>query len=193
MKDEKTEPLEHSYDGVQEYDNPLPGWWVWIFVATIAWSVLYVIDVPVLGRGKGRIADYEREMKAWHARQAAEASRNPLANATDESLRAALDDSDVRALGKTTFAANCFACHGADGGGGIGPNLTDEYWLHGARPTEVLHTVSNGVVEKGMPAWSQTMKPEQVRAVAVHVLSLEGTHPATPKAPQGVKVEGAED
>src|SRR5689334_22356502 len=176
MKDDKIEPLEHSYDGVQEYDNPLPRWWIWIFVATIVYAVLYVINVPVIGQGKGRIADYEREMKAWHARQAAEAGKDPLATATDETLLAALNDPAVRALGKTTFQTNCFACHGADGGGGIGPNLTDDYWLHGARPTQVLHTVSTGVVEKGMPAWSLTMKPEQVRAAAVHVLSLHGTH-----------------
>lgn len=193
MKDDRNEVLEHSYDGVQEYDNPLPRWWVWIFLATIVYSLLYVLDVPIVGRGKGRIADYEREMKAWHARQAAEASKDPLATATDASLRAALDDKAVRGMGKSTFEANCFACHGPDGGGGIGPNLTDEYWLHGARPTQVLHTVSAGVLEKGMPAWSQTLKPEQVRAVAVHVLALRGTHPATPKAPQGEKVEDAED
>ena len=187
MKDSKNEPLEHSYDGVQEYDNPLPRWWVWIFVATIGWSVLYLLNVPFIGQGRGRLADYEREMTAWRAQKAAEASKDPLATATDATLLAALDDKDVRALGKSTFTANCFACHGADGGGGIGPNLTDEYWLHGAHPTQILHTVSTGVVEKGMPAWSQTMKPEQVRAVAVHVLSLQGTHPTTPKAPQGEK------
>ena len=193
MKQEDNQPLEHSYDGVQEYDNPLPRWWVWLFWATIVYAVLYVLNVPGIGQGRGRIADYEREMTAYRARQAAEASKDPLANVTDESLLAALNDKDVRALGRTTFQANCFACHGADGGGGIGPNLTDDYWLHGARPTQVLHTVSTGVLEKGMPAWSQTMKPEQVRAVAVHVLSLHGTHPATPKAPQGEKVEEAGD
>ena len=191
MKPEKESEhlLEHSYDGVQEYDNPLPGWWVWIFWVTILYAVLYVANVPFIGQGKGRIAAYTREMKAWEAQKASQASHDPLAGATDADLVAALNDPAVRALGKQTFEGTCAVCHAADGGGGIGPNLTDEYWLHGAHPTQILHTVSTGVLEKGMPAWSQTLKPEVVRAAAVHVLSLKGTHPAAPKAPQGDHVE----
>ena len=181
--------LDHSYDGIQEYDNPLPKWWVYIFYATILFSVLYWFNVPGIGIGKGRIAHYEHELEMARAQAAALAANSPVMHDTDETLLAATKDPAVMALGKEIFVGTCSACHRADGGGNIGPNLTDDYWIHGGRPTEILHTVTTGVLEKGMPAWGQTMPPQKVRAAAVYVLTLRGTHPANPKAPQGVEAE----
>ena len=178
--------LDHEYDGIREYDNPMPRWWLWIFWASIAYAVLYCLNVPFIGPGRGRIASYDREVAAARARieQAA-----PAAVVDESTILAVLGDPAQLAAGKTTFVTQCSPCHRADAGGSIGPNLTDEYWLHGARPLEIHHTVSTGVLEKGMPAWSVTLKPEQVTQVVGYVLSLHGTHPANPKPPQGTHVE----
>jgi cytochrome c oxidase cbb3-type subunit 3 len=101
----------------------------------------------------------------------------------------AAHDPVIVALGHEVFVGTCSACHREDGGGNIGPNLTDAYWIHGGRPTEVLHTVTTGVVDKGMPAWGDMLPAAKVRAAAVYVLTLRGTHPLHPKPPQGVGAE----
>ena len=178
--------LDHEYDGIQEFDNPLPKWWINIFYITIVWAILYALNLPGIGSGKGRIANYERDMAAARAKYGTPSAGAPLDEAA---LIAAIKDPSALALGKTTFATNCMPCHGAEAGGVIGPNLTDDYWLHGARPADVYRTVTGGVLPKGMPAWGAVLKPEQQRAVVAYVLSLHGTHPANPKAPQGVLVE----
>jgi len=181
--------LEHNYDGIQEYDNPLPKWWVWLFYLTIIYAALYWFNVPGFGVGKGRVAAYEADLAKARAQQAALAAQNPLTHETDATLMAATHDPMTLAAGKALFTGTCFTCHAADGGGGIGPNLTDAYWIHGGKPTEILKTINTGVLDKGMPAWGQSLKPEQVRAAAVYVLTLRGTQPAKPKAPQGTKLE----
>ncbi len=89
------------------------------------------------------------------------------------------------------FHGRCAPCHGHDGQGVIGPNLTDEYWLHGGRPTEILRTITEGVLDRGMLAWKSQLNPGELRAMAAYVLTLQGTHPPNPKAPQGVKVSAA--
>jgi cytochrome c oxidase cbb3-type subunit 3 len=177
--------LDHDYDGIREFDNPLPRWWVWIFWATIAFAVLYAVDIGGFMRGPGRIAEYEQTL-------AAAAKRWPQGSgAADAGALAALaKDQKALALGKTVFATNCAVCHRPDGGGNIGPNLTDDYWIHGGSLAEVATTITKGVLDKGMPNWGKMLPPAQVNAVAVYVASLHDTHPANPKAPQGVKVEG---
>ena len=180
--------LDHSYDGIQEYDNPLPRWWLWTFWATILFAVIYLLNVPGVGAGKGRIANYEAEMAK--ARELA-AKHDPLALLTDDSLRRASRHQPTLELGKATFASMCSSCHAADGGGGIGPNLTDLHWLHGDTPMQIIGTINGGVLEKGMPAWGKLLRPDQLTAVAAYVLSLQGTHPAAPKAPQGTRADSA--
>ena len=180
--------LDHEYDGIQEYDNPLPRWWIATFWITIIFSVLYVLNLPVVGMGKGRVADYEAEVA-----KAAElaAANDPLAGMTAATLEEKARDQGSLELGKVTYASMCSACHAADGGGGIGPNLTDGYWLHGGSPMEIFTTVNAGVLEKGMPAWGKTLKPDQLTAVAAYVLTLRGTTPAAPKPPQGIPADSA--
>lgn len=176
--------LDHEYDGIREYDNPMPRWWLYIFWGTIVWAALFWFNVPGIGVGKGRIADYDASV-------AAAAAEFPAPTATTApgaaELLAMSKDPAQLAAGKTVFSTTCVACHGAEGGGVIGPNLTDAYWLHGGSPEAIWTTVNGGVLAKGMPAWGQSLQPGQVNAVVAYVISLQGTTPAKPKAPDGVR------
>lgn len=176
--------IEHSYDGIQEYDNPMPRWWLLTFAGTIIYSVIYLFNVGPVGNGKGREKDYEDEMKAFAAAHPAPTG----GGATSAQLLAMVADKDVLHEGEETYQAYCASCHRMDGGGLIGPNLTDDAWLHGGKITDVYVTVSNGVLEKGMPAWSKLLKPTQLEQVVAYVASLQGSNPANPKAPQGTPV-----
>jgi cytochrome c oxidase cbb3-type subunit 3 len=178
--------LDHSYDGIQEYDNPMPRWWVITFWATIIFSILYLLDVPGIGIGEGRLSEYNAEMAR------AEALRAKLEPAggtpTPEALAALVSDQTVLADGKQVFTTYCAACHRADGGGQIGPNLTDDAWIHGGSLPEIRATINDGVLAKGMPEWGKVLKPSQVTSATVYVRSLGGTNPPNPKAPEGTKV-----
>ena len=177
--------LDHQYDGIQEYDNPMPRWWVWIFWVTILWSVLYVVNIPGIGSGPGRIANYEREL--LEAREKYPRAVTP--GFDDDALWAMSRDAARLAEGKEAFGTTCAACHREDGGGQIGPNLTDAYWIHGHRPADMLRTVADGVPDKGMPAWGEVLKPDQLAAVVAYVLTLRDTHPAGAREPQGVNAD----
>ncbi|MDZ4674905.1 MAG: cbb3-type cytochrome c oxidase N-terminal domain-containing protein [Gemmatimonadota bacterium] len=183
--------LDHEYDGIKEYDNPLPRWWVWTWWATIIFSVLYWFNVPGIGIGQGQIADYEAEMAVAEAQRAQLAALRP--GPTEQSLLALKSVDSTLALGQTTFGQMCVACHGPDGGGVIGPNLTDDAWIHGESAMEVYTIVNEGVLAKGMPAWGTMLSPAQVEAVVAYVMSLRGTTPASPKAPEGVVGDAAVD
>lgn len=184
------DPLtDHSYDGIQEYDNPMPRWWLYLFYATILYSLLYVLNVPGIGNGTGRIANYEREMESARAKRAALEAAAPAPVVDEQLLLSVASDPARLAEGRTTFTTTCGTCHAADGGGNIGPNLTDRYWLRGGRPMEVHATVSHGVLDKGMPAWGEVYTPDQVVNVVGYMLTLRGTRPAEPKAPQGVAID----
>jgi cytochrome c oxidase cbb3-type subunit III len=183
-KNEQDHLLEHNYDGIQEFDNPMPRWWVYIFWATIVFSVLYWLNVPGVGNGRGRVADYERDMAAAAAASAKFAASQPTSS-TPEQLTALTKDASALAVGKQAFSQNCAACHRLDAGGQIGPNLTDDYWLHGAAVDQIRKSVADGVLEKGMPPWGKILKPAQLDAVVAYVVTLHGTNPANPKAPQG--------
>lgn len=186
-KPEDDHLLDHHYDGIQEYDNPLPRWWVYLFWATILFSLLYVLNLPGIGVGKGRIASYEREMAEARAKYGDRLAAG--ASMSEPELLALVGDALEVKAGKACFDLNCMPCHRADGGGMIGPNLTDVYWIHGGRPLEVMKTVREGVPQKGMPAWGQVLKPEQVASVTAYVLSLQGSNPANPKAPEGLPAD----
>jgi cytochrome c oxidase cbb3-type subunit 3 len=185
--------LDHKYDEIQEFDNPLPGWWTLIFWVCIVWAVLYAFNfIPGLGNGKGRAANYDKEMSA-----AAEKYGTPqeqaakIAGTIDVGLMLSfLKDPARLAAGKAIFEdpSRCSSCHMVDGGGLVGPNLTDDYWIHGAQPKDILTTVVNGVPDKGMLTWGPILGPEKCAEVSAYVYTLHGKHPATPKEPQGTKV-----
>ncbi len=181
--DELLEP-GHSYDGIEEYDNPMPRWWLYIFYVSVAWGVAYWLNViPGVGSGKGRVANYEADIAAARAKYGEPGGPSTAPGAA--TILAAREDRSALESGKQTFATSCALCHRADGGGNIGPNLADDYWIHGAAPDSVWLTVNNGVLDKGMPAWGQTLKPDHVTNVVAYVLTLHGTRPPDPKAPQG--------
>lgn len=182
---DKDRVLEHRYDDIQEYDNPLPTWWTLILWVTVAWAVLYWLNViPGVGTGKGRVANYEAEMAA-----AAEQYGTPQQQAESSidvaAMAKAFGNPAALAAGKATFDATCSPCHEKDGGGNIGPNLTDDHWIHGNSYRAILTTITAGVPDKGMPTWSTVLTPEQVAEVAAYVATLHGTKPVKAKPPQG--------
>jgi len=174
--------LEHEYDGIQEFDNPLPTWWKLIFYATIIVAPLYLWDPLGIGVGPGKVEAYKQELAAFNA-----AHPKPVATYTDEQVAAFARDPAKVAAGKVVFATYCAPCHRPDGGGLVGPNLTDDHWIHGGRPSEIMKTVTEGVLAKGMPNWGKMLKPDQVEGAVAYVQTLHGTNPANPKAPDGVK------
>lgn len=172
--------LEHDYDGIREYDNPLPRWWLWIFYATIIFVPFYYFAPGMLGENGGNVAEYTADVAAH---QAALPPPTPVISA--EALVALASDPAALASGKEVFAKNCVACHGPDGGGVIGPNLTDAAWIHGGTPSAIHKVVDDGVLAKGMPNWGRLLKPDELNNVIAYVISLKGTTPANPKAPEG--------
>ena len=179
--------LAHDYDGIEEYDNPLPGWWVWLFWATIAFSVVYAVYYH-LGPGQSVHEQYAEDVRTAAEQQARAAAA--AGTPTDEALKALQGDPKVMTAAREMFAARCAACHGPQAQGLIGPNLTDEYWLHGGKLTDIYNTISEGVPEKGMVRWKDQLSPDEIRAMAAFVGSLQGTNPPNPKPPQGTKASG---
>ncbi|MBB6327289.1 cytochrome c oxidase cbb3-type subunit 3 [Algoriphagus iocasae] len=180
---EKREMTDHSYDGITELDNFMPPWLQYVFLITAVFGVGYFINYSVLGYGKTGIEEYEEELRI-ESIAAEERKANAVAG-IDESTAIFDESAGALSSGKTIFEGNCAACHAADGGGGVGPNLTDEYWLHGNSIKDVFTVIKYGVVSKGMVPWQDQLSPEEIQQVASFVLSLKGTTPANPKDPQG--------
>ncbi len=176
--------MEHEYDGIQEYDNPMPRWWVLLFWATILFVPVYYLAPGNLGAGANPQKMYAEEMAAFNA------AHPDLSTMTvsPEAMAAIIKDPAEVAKGKTLFATNCVSCHRPDAGGLIGPNLTDDYWIHGGTPVEIHNTINQGVLAMGMPQWGKLLHPEDINALTAYVVSLHGTHPPNPKAPQGTPV-----
>jgi cytochrome c oxidase cbb3-type subunit 3 len=188
LEEESTIELDHNYDGIKELDNHLPPWWKWLFYATAVWAVIYMVVYHVSGSYPLMIQEYDDEMTV--AEQEIRKFRASMPQeAIDESTLTYSDDAAILGKGKNVFNnMNCGSCHRPDGGGNaIGPNLTDEFWIHGGGITQVFKTIKDGAVDKGMPAWGKSLSPQDVRNVAFYVMSLQGTNPANPKAPQGEK------
>jgi cytochrome c oxidase cbb3-type subunit 3 len=178
--------LDHEYDGIKEYDNPMPKWWLYLFYVSIAYGVLYFIKTPGTGGDESVLAEYRADSTAAAAMFAkAEAARPKMG---DAELVAMVNDKAAVAAGQATFTKMCASCHRADGGGMIGPNLADSTWLHVSTAHDIVRLVAEGVPAKGMPAWQSVLKPQQVNEVSAYVLSLQGTGPTGGKAPQGTVV-----
>ena len=178
------ELMGHDFDGIREFDNDLPPWWLKLFYVTVLWGVLYLVYYHVGKMGDLQIAEYQQEIKSVQvqAENSGGAGGGPV-------MRQALTDKESLFRGRDIFRTNCQACHGAVGQGGVGPNLTDEYWIHGGTFPELAHIITVGVPAKGMVAWGSVLKAQQISEVASFVLTLQGTNPPNAKAPEGTKVE----
>lgn len=175
--------LDHNYDGIQELDNSLPPWWKYGFYLTIIVGIIYIYRFHVSGDGLSQQEEYAAEMQKGEEDKAAYLAQ--AGNNVDENTVTLLSDPASVGEGKELFAKNCIACHLADGGGSVGPNLTDEYWIHGGGIKDVFKTIKYGWQEKGMKSWKDDFSPKQIQELASFVHTLKGTKPAVPKAPQG--------
>lgn len=181
--------LGHKYDGIREYDNPMPGWWLGIFALTIVWSVVYFLGIEVFGFVNTYEEDLTAAQQELHEIREAYAASGPSFETDPAALAAYADDPAMAEAGAGPYASFCAACHGDQGQGLIGPNLADPYWIHGGSPSDVYTVISNGVPAQGMPAWDGALSDEQQAQVMAFVLSLQGTAPPNPKEPQGDLVE----
>ncbi len=176
--------LDHNYDGIRELDNHLPPWWKWLFYLSIVFSVVYMIFYHVTDTLPSTIQEYENEVAVAQEQARKLKASNPVA-AIDETNVTVVTDALAIADGKQTFLNNCASCHRKDGGGDIGPNLTDEYWIHGGSIKDIFKVVRHGVQNTNMIAWEGFVSPEKMQNVSSYILTLKGTNPENPKKPQG--------
>ena len=174
--------MEHDYDGIKELDSKIPPWFSWLFILTIIFAAYYMLQYHVFASGKVSSEEYEQEMKKAAEEKESLIKSGALVN--EETVKLLTDAASLQ-KGKEIFETNCIACHAADGGGIVGPNLTDKYWIHGGGIKNVFKTIKYGVPEKGMISWQTQLNANQMQDVASYVLSLQGTKPASPKAPEG--------
>jgi len=175
--------LDHNYDGIKELDNNLPPWWIWGFYASIVFAVIYLFRFEVFN-GDNQFTELETEYA--QAKIDIENYKKTAKGLVDFNTVELLTEASDIQNGQKIFETNCVACHKADGGGGIGPNLTDEYWILGGGIKNVFKTVSEGGRDgKGMIAWKQSLKPAEIAQVSSYLLQFKGTTPAEPKAAEG--------
>lgn len=181
--DESQLLLDHDYDGIKELDNRMPPWWVNLFYITIGFSAVYLAYYHFMG---GEDPEMELRQELAQARRDVAEWKKTAPDQMSEEKVTLLTDAGSLSHGKAIFVANCAACHRPDGGGQIGPNLTDDHWILGGGIKNVFRTISNGGRDgKGMIAWKATLKPTEIQHVASYVLSLQGTNPKDAKAPDG--------
>jgi cytochrome c oxidase cbb3-type subunit III len=174
--------LNHDYDGIRELDSQIPPWFLWLFYVTIFFSVVYLLDYHVFNSSPLQEAEYNLQVEQAKIERTALINSGAFLNEESVTL---LTDAAALDAGKQVFTTNCVACHTADGGGLVGPNLTDDYWINGGGIKNVFKTIKYGVVAKGMISWQSQLNPTQIQNVASYIISLRGTKPANPKAPQG--------
>ncbi len=175
--------LDHNYDGIKELDNTLPPWWVYMFYATIVFAIVYLVRYEIFN-DTNQAEEYD--IAVAEAKLEIEEYKRTAKDLVDINTVELLTEASDLNAGKAIFTANCVACHKADGGGGIGPNLTDDYWILGGGIKNVFNTISEGGRDgKGMVAWKTDLKPAEMAQVASYVLSMHGITPAEPKEPEG--------
>lgn len=172
----------HDYDGIQEFDNPMPFWWKAVFLVTVIWSPLYIAAIEF-----GYIHVYEEELRLdTVALNSVRATQKAAAPVVDEAtIVAAAGDTAKIEAGQKVYTSTCASCHGAEGQGLIGPNLTDKFWLHGGAPMDIHKVVVEGVAAKGMPPWGNVISHDDAINVVAFITKMQGTTPANPKEPQG--------
>lgn len=186
---EKDVELDHDFDGIKELNNPIPVWFNFLFYGTIVVAFIYFLAYHVFDAAPLQAKEYETELKV------AEVSKQEYikkaGNLIDENSVTMLTDNAKIAEGAKVYTAKCAVCHGDKGEGKVGPNLTDEYWLHGGDVKSIFKTIKYGVPSKGMVAWQNSMNGAQMQELASYILTLQGTNPPGAKEPQGEKVASA--
>lgn len=182
--------MDHDYDGIRELDNNLPPWWVYMFYATIVWGFIYLGYIYLSPYGQSQAEEYIAEVE--QAEVDKQAYLATMKSQVDENTVTYLTDASDLKAGKAIYMELCQVCHAPDGGGGVGPNFTDKYWIHGGSVKDVFSTVKYGVPAKGMISWESQLRPSQMAQVSSYVLSLEGTTAAAPKEPQGELYEATD-
>jgi cytochrome c oxidase cbb3-type subunit III len=174
---ESVRELDHEADGIKELDNLLPRWWVWLFYITIGFSIVYMIYYHIARVGNLQVAEFEKE------RTLGEAIKNAAVARFESGIAALMPSPDekTRTEGRLLFTTYCAPCHRADGGGLVGPNLCDDYWIHGSNYVDNVKTIINGVPAKGMLSWRGVLNPQQIKAVSSYLYTLRGTTPPNPK------------
>jgi cytochrome c oxidase cbb3-type subunit 3 len=177
--------MEHDFDGIEEFDNPLPGWWLAIFWVTIFIAIVYPIYYHVLYPDKLTWRKYDKDMAVIAEQKKEEAQKEKA----PQDLMAIYKAGGWQDSAAADFKANCAVCHREDGGGLIGPNFHDDFYIHGGKFEDFIKTITDGVLEKGMTPFGGILKPEQIRNLAFHVRTFRGTPVEKPKDPQGQKVD----
>ena len=175
--------LQHPHDGIYELDNRLPPWWINMFLITIVWAVGYMYYYHWGGNGPSQKEEYQQEIET--AKKQIAIALAGKANAVDESNVTLLTESGPIGEGELIFKNTCAACHGQLGEGGVGPNFTDDYWIHGGGVKDLFKIIKYGVPEKGMISWQSQLKPSDMQKVASYILTLRGTNPPNQKELQG--------
>jgi cytochrome c oxidase cbb3-type subunit 3 len=173
---------DHDYDGIRELDNPMPPWWKWLFYITIIFAVIYMIRIFVF-----KSDDLIQEREFANEMEKAKKEAPSEAEAAEFKL-VVLEDEAALANGKETWDKICAVCHLVDGGGLVGPNMTDNYWIHGNTVEDMFNVITNGIIEKGMiPYRDQLSEQKRLEVISYILVKLQGTTPATPKAPEGTE------
>ncbi|MBX9783585.1 MAG: c-type cytochrome [Chitinophagaceae bacterium] len=175
--------LGHNYDGIRELNNRLPAWWLYGFYGCILFAAIYLWRYHVSHSAPSSREEYTMAMQTGEEQKQAYLAK--AANNIDENTVAMISDKDQLDAGKAIFLQVCSACHGKEGQGGVGPNLTDDYWLHGGSIKDIFKTIKYGVVEKGMKSWKDDYSPKQIALLASYIRTLKGTNPPNPKEKQG--------
>jgi cytochrome c oxidase cbb3-type subunit 3 len=185
LSEEKDMMLDHDFDGITELDNPTPAWFNVLFYGSILFGVVYLLNYHVFKWSPLQDEEYAIEMKAAEVEKAAYLAK--AGNLIDESSVKVDNSPAVIAAGKAVYMQNCVACHAADGGGGTGPNLTDEFWIHGGSPKYVYRSIKYGWKEKGMIPWKDVYNDQKILQLASFVNTLQGKTPVNPKIAEGEK------
>lgn len=190
LQEENDIMLDHDFDGIKELDNKIPPWWTALFYGAIVFAVIYMIDYHVIGDGNVQVNEYNQEVQAATLKAELLSKSGALIN---EETVVILSDVAALASGKDIFTKNCVACHGANGEGIVGPNFTDDYWIHGASIKNIYRIISDGVPAKGMISWKSQLSPNQIQEVGSYIRTLRGTNPPNPKAPEGTLWDYAQE
>lgn len=175
--------LDHAYDDIRELDNKIPPWFNYLFYGSVVFAVFYMINYHILSSGDVQASEYNEELQFAELKKVEMIKSGAL---LDENTLTALIDQPSINLGKEIFIKNCAVCHTEKGGGLVGPNLTDDYWIHGGSIKNIFATIKNGVPAKGMISWKSQLNPRQIQEVSSYILTLRGTNPPNAKAPEGV-------